>query len=181
MKFGIREIVFLIVLVAMPVSFYWFVFKPRNEEIDAAMREITHKEHMLDRLDAATAQSEDLARTNDEIAGAIALVESRLPDDKEVEVILEQVAELARKSDLTLPKVKTGKQVSSARFMEQPLDMSIRGDFNDFYGFLLKLEKLERITRVLDLELDRIDKDDGAMQAEFTLSIYFEPQSGRSS
>ncbi|MEO1129653.1 MAG: type 4a pilus biogenesis protein PilO [Planctomycetota bacterium] len=176
MRLGIREFIFMFVLLAMPVSSWWFVFRPQNEEIQAAKKEIQHKELMLERLAAATAQTEDLARANEEISEAIGLVESRLPDDKEVEVILEQVADLARKSQLTLPKVKTGKPVTAAKYMEQPLEMTIVGDFDDFYRFMLKLEKLDRITRMLDLTLERVDKRDGVMRAEFTLSIYFEPR-----
>ncbi len=179
MKFGIRELVFLFVLLAMPVSSYWFVFRPQNEEIEAAKKEIEHKELMLDRLAAATEQSSDLVRTNEEITEAIGLVESRLPDNKEIEVILEQVAELARKSKLELPKVKAGKPVAAARYMEQPLEMTMRGDFDDFYEFLLKLERLQRITRVLDIRLERLDKENGSMVAQFTLSIYFEPEAGQ--
>jgi len=176
MKFGFRELIFLLVLLAMPVSSFWFVFRPQNEEIEAAKKEIEHKELLLEKLANATKQSTDLARQNSEKADAIALVESRLPGTKEVDVILEQVAELARKSKLELPKVKAGKPVAAARYMEQPLEMTMRGDFDDFYEFMLKLELLERITRVLDLRLERIDRENGSMVANFTLSIYFEPE-----
>ena len=46
---------------------------------------------------------------------------------RRVEVVLRQVADLARKSRLRLPRVKTGKPVAAARYMEQPLDMDDRG------------------------------------------------------
>ncbi len=176
MRFGWREFVFLFVLVAMPVSSYWFVFRPQNEEIQTAKKEIEHKELMLERLSAATAQRSSLSEENDRIAAAIDLVEGRLPDGKEVDVILEQVSELARKSRLQLPKVKTQKPVAAARYMEQPLEMEMRGDFDAFYSFLLRLEKLDRITRMLDLEIERVDKEDGYMTAKFMLSIYFQPK-----
>ncbi len=177
MRFGIREFLFLLVLMAMPVSSYWFVFRALNREIEAAKHEIEHKERMLDKLDDATKHSTDLARANDEITAAIASVESRLPDSKEVDVILEQVADLARKSRLELPKVKSGKPVIATRYMEQPLEMVIRGNFDDFYEFLLRVERLDRITRMLSLSLERLDKEDGSMTATFTLSIYFQPSS----
>lgn len=179
MKFGFRELIFLFVLLAMPVSSYWFVFRPQNVEIEAAKKEIEHKELLLEKLAEATQQSANLERANEEISEAIGLVESRLPNNKEVEVILEQVSELARRSRLDLPKVKAGKPVVAARYMEQPLEMTMQGDFDDFYEFLLKLERLDRITRVLDLNLERLDKENGSMVATFTLSIYFEPEGGK--
>ena len=100
MKFGIREIVFVIVLLAMPISSYWFVFRPQNDEIEAARKEISHKEATLNQLAIATAQIDNLQRENEELQAAIANAESRLPNTKEVEVILEQVADLVARREL---------------------------------------------------------------------------------
>lgn len=175
MHLGWREMLFLVVLVAMPTSAYWFVFRKQNQEIAAAKAEIEQKERTLEKLAAATARSSDLARANDDIAEAIRKVESRLPGTKEVDVVLEHVADLARRSKLDLPKVKSGAPIPYAKYMEQPLEMTIAGDFNDFYDFLLKLEQFERITRMPDLTVKKSDDVDGAMQASFTLSIYFQP------
>lgn len=179
MKFGLLELIFFVVLLAMPMSAYWFVFRPQNVEIIEAKQEIEHKELMLEKLNAATAQTDDLQRANSEIAQSIELVESRLPSNKEVEVILQQVADLARANRLDLSKVKTDKPVESARYMEQPLEMTIAGNFDQFYTFLLDLEQLDRITRMPKLEIDKEEKIDGTMQASFTLSIYFEPDTGK--
>lgn len=183
MKFGIRELVFVIVLLAMPVSSYWFVFRPQNEEIEAARKEIEHKEATLDQLALATAQIEDLQRENEELHAAIEEAESRLPSTKEVEVILEQVAELARESKLSMSRVKTEKPESAASYMAQPIEMSVSGNHDDFYDkFLREIEQLERTMRILDLKIERNDRENGTMRATFTLAIYFEPgPAGRTS
>ncbi len=178
MRFGYREIVFLVVLLAVPVASFWFVFRPQNEEIARARQEIAQKEDMLRTLAAVTAQREDLAALNDEIAGAISMIESRLPSAKEVDVVLAQVAEIAVRNRLTLEKVKSDKPVSAASYMEQPLSMTIVGDFEGFYSFLLDLEKLDRITRMPGVKIERSRDVDGEMKADFTLSIYFEQQEG---
>lgn len=176
MKFGLRELLLLAVLFAMPLCAWWFVFRPVNHEINTARSEIAQKERTLEKLSVATRQSADLAKSNADVAKAISLIEARLPSGKEVDKILEQVANLARQSNLEIPKVKAQKQVAASKFMEQPLEMTIVGDFDNFYAFLLKMEQLDRVTRLLNLKLARQDKGDGAMQATFTLSIYFEPE-----
>ncbi|MEM1423505.1 MAG: type 4a pilus biogenesis protein PilO [Planctomycetota bacterium] len=173
-KFGIRELLFLAVLIAMPAASYWLVFKPQNREITEAKQEIEHKQLMLEKLDEATSQADDLEEQNAQIEASISLVESRLPGNKEVDVVLEQVAEIARKQKLTLKRVKRADPVPNAGYMEQPLEMDIEGDFDDFYVFLLEVEKLERITRMFELSIEGDDQNEGAMTAEFTLSIYFE-------
>ncbi len=177
MNFGLRELVFVAVLLAMPISSYWFVFKPRNEQIAQARKEIEHKELMLEKLRAASAQSADLARENEEILKEIELVQSRLPTDKEVDVILRQVSELATENDLKLARVKAGRAITANAYMEQPLEMLITGNFDNYYNFLLELEQLKRITRLPQMNLKAAREQNGQMEAEFTLSIYFEPTS----
>ena len=179
MKFGFREIIFLVVLLAMPISSYWFVFKPQNAEISEAKLEIEHKEKLLQKLDAATSQATDLERANSTIAEKIRLIEERLPSDKEVDVILKRIAEIGQENKLTITKVKAKQALNSSRFMEKPLEMTIEGNFDNFYTFLLEVERLERITRVPTLVLERSSKNDGSMGAKFTLSIYFEPESAK--
>lgn len=180
MNIGIRELLFLLVLLAMPLCAYFLVFKPQNADIQTARKEIEHKEQVLEKLGKATARNSDLLSANNEIAASIDAVEARLPDNKEVEVILEQVATIARESKLQLPKVRSGTPVPSARYMEQPLEMTISGDFDDFYGFLLKTEDLDRITRMPEIKIKKIDGVDGNIEASFTLSIYFEPSAAAS-
>lgn len=180
MKFGTREFLFVLVLLAVPVASWWFVFKVQNQEIAEANQEIKHKEAMLEKLDKATAMSEDLAKINQDIWKEIQVIESRLPSDKDVDVILQQVAQIALDNNLKLPKVKSDKPVAAAKYMEQPLEMKIEGDFDSFYTFLLQVERLDRITRLPDLEIKRSQEEDGMIEAEFTLSIYFEQgKSGR--
>jgi len=176
MQFGIRELIFFLVLLAVPVSSFWFVFRPQNAEIEQAMLEIEHKEQMLQSLAAATAQTADLVKANEEIGHAIAMIESRLPTNKEVDVILEQVADIATGGNLELARVRSENPVQAATYMEQPLQMRIRGEFAGFYSFLLELEKLDRITRMPSFRVIRADRADGVVEANFTLSIYFESE-----
>lgn len=176
MRFGLREILLLAVLLAVPLSSYWLVFRPQNSEIAQARREIEHKRQMLDKLREATAQNEDLQRANDDIKKGIEAIEARLPTNKEVDAIVRQVSDLAEEAGLQAPVLKSEKPVSAALYMEQPLKMELMGDFKGFYEFLLKLEQLPRITRVPAMKVARADGEDGHMKAEFTLSIYFQEE-----
>ena len=54
MKLGPREIIFLLVLTAVPVGAWFFVFEPRNQEIAQSRRTISAMETTLARLDQLT-------------------------------------------------------------------------------------------------------------------------------
>lgn len=174
MRFGLRELVLLLVLLALPLSSYWLVFRPQNAEIDQAKAEIAHKRQMLEKLRHATAQNADLERANQEIQESISKIEARLPTNKEVDKIVRQVSELAVEVGLGAPSMKSEKPLPAASYREQPLSMKITGDFHGFYDFLLRLEQLPRITRIPELHIKRTPDKDGHMEADFTLSIYFQ-------
>lgn len=174
MKFGLRELVLLAVLLAVPVASYFFVFQPQNASIHRAQSEIDHKEQLLDQLRLETARSDDLRRANEEIQTRIADIEARLPSNKEVDRIVRQVSEVAIRAGLEPPAMKNAKPVEAAMYWEQPLEMTSRGDFKGFYRFLIELERLPRITRIPDMQLKRRPGENGRMDIEFTLSIYFQ-------
>jgi type IV pilus assembly protein PilO len=177
MRIGLRETFLLAVLLALPLLSWWLVFRPQNAEIAQAKREIEHKRQMLQKLQETTSRNQDLQRANEEIRRNIEAIEARLPSSKEVDTVVRQVSELAVLSGLEPPNIESDKPVAAAVYMEQPLKMKVKGNFNGFYGFLIKLQQLPRITRIPDMKILRAQETDGHMKAEFTLSIYFQPES----
>jgi type IV pilus assembly protein PilO len=172
MKFGPRDIMFLLVLLAFPIASWWTLFRPQNEEIAQALQEIEFKQDTLNKVAEATARTKDLEQENEAIRQGIALMEERLPTGKEVEAVLDDVASLARSHKLELPKFVTEKPVESAGFGEQPLEIRLVGAWEAFYLFLQDVERLERITKISSFELSRA-KESGKIEAVLTLNIYF--------
>lgn len=175
MRFGIREMIFFFVLLLVPAASFLFVFKPRNEEIQQAQEEMARKQALLDELKQATAQTADLERANREIAQAIEIIEGKLPSRDEIDVILENVWTIAKHCNLQPISVHTREPRRIALAMELPLEMRIVGDFDGFYRFLLMVEQMPRITKMPQLHMRRMSDVNGYMQARFTLSICFEP------
>jgi type IV pilus assembly protein PilO len=177
MRFGMREFVFLLLLLAMPVASYFFVFEPRNAQIEEAREEIRQKQLKLRQLEEATKTIADLGEEIDKLTEAIELFERKLPNQREVEVILEQVWELAAAQKLAPKSVRTDRPIRRASYTELPIRMLIFGNFDGFYSFLLELEKLPRITQLPRLRLRKFESPEGELQAELVLSIFFDAQS----
>jgi type IV pilus assembly protein PilO len=177
MKFGVRELVFVCVLLGMLAWTYMDFMRKQTERrgLEANTEQIRTE---LVQLKQATAGIEDLGRKIDDLQKAIDFFESKLPQEKEMDKILAEVSQMADANALQTKTVKTLKSERTANYSEQPIQMSLSGDFNGFYAFLLQLEKLARITRVTQMNLQKIDEHDGQMQAQMTLSIYFEPENG---
>jgi type IV pilus assembly protein PilO len=175
MQLGLRPLIFLCVLLAVPLASYFLVFRPQNREIARAKAEIELKEKMLEKLRAATEQTADLERANIEIREAIDAIEARLPSNKEIDTVLREVAQIAARNDLKMPVFKKDdKSLVAGSALEQALEVELSGDFDGFYRFLLELERVPRITRLSDLKVTRTDDNNGAMKAKCTLSIYYQ-------
>jgi type IV pilus assembly protein PilO len=175
MRFGFRELIFVIAMLGLLASSYLLVFQKATARRQALQTDIEHKQRALANLRQATAGIEDMNGKIDELQKAIAFFESKLPQEKEVDKILKEVWQMAEANSLQTRTVKTLKSERASGYSEQPIQMSLSGDFSGFYSFLLQLEKLPRITRVTGMELKKIDERDGSMTANVTLSIFFEP------
>lgn len=176
MRFGIRELLFIAVLLAVPVAAFWYVFKPRNAEIMQARREISEKRITLERLQDATAKIDDLAAAIAEGRNAIAIIEARLPSEQNIDEIVRQVWQIAGHKGLKIKNVQPEKKLPAAEYMELPIKVEASGNFDSFYEFLLDLEQIPRLTRVKELRMKQIEEEPGAMTVSFILSIYFEPR-----
>lgn len=177
MRFGPREIVLLVALLALPLSSYWLVFSPQNREIAEAKAELDEKSEMLNKLAAATQHNESIEEANKEIIEAIGSIEARLPSDKEIAGVVRQVSDLAVRAGLEQPGMSAGDPAlapGGEGYYQQPITLALKGDFMGFYRFLLALEKLPRLTRVPIMEVERSRSNDGHMTADVTLMIYFE-------
>ena len=184
MVFGLRQLIVMAVLLAVPLASYFLVFRPQNVEITRAKAEVEMKLKTLDKLREETSRSEDLVQANEKMKEAIGGVESRLPPDKEADTVLRDVANIAGKNGLRIPKfVRSNNKIPAGIAQEQQLEIEIVGDFDGFYQFLLDLEKLPRITRLPDFKILRSEEHDknpdaqakdGLMKANLTLSIYFQ-------
>ena len=174
MRFGLRELIMLFVVFAVPLASYFLVFKPQNAKINEAQGEIALKTETLRKLQAETARADDLVRVNAELEQGILDIEARLPTNKEVDEIVRQVSDLAVEAGLEPPALKSEKPVKAALYMEQPLNLRTKGDFMGWYTFLIALERMPRITRITDAKILGDGVERGKLEVEFTLSIYFQ-------
>ena len=183
MRFGLREIIFFVVLLAVPVASFLVLFKPRNEEISEVNDEIQEKQVKLDRVKEVRLQIDDLEKEIEKGREAIEAIEDKLPSRREVAAILDDVTRIAQDNRLAVKNVKPEKEEPAASYMEQRLKIEMEGEFDGFYQFLLALESLPRITRMHNLSMLKIagtggpaviDDTSRLLKIEFELSIYFE-------
>ncbi len=175
MRFGLREAIYVLLLLGMPASAYLSVFKQRAARDLAAKEEIVQVDDKIKRVSKATAAIPDLAAEIAKLQSAIEHFQSLLPTNREVDTLLKQVWEIAGEHGLVTKSVRPDKILPAAQYTEQPIKMEVVGDFFGFYEFMRAIEALPRITRMPEIQIERDSKEEaGQVKAKLTLSIFFE-------
>ena len=174
-KILLKMAVCILLLGGAVVGFYYLYVVPTAKEDAEHALLIEDRRRALADLDRSTAGIDDINRKIKDLQDAVHFFESKLPKEKEVETVLEQVWKMAEANRLQAKTIRNGKTERTANYSLQQIDIDLAGDFNGFYLFMQQLERLPRLTRVEMMELSKISEHDGEMQAKITLSIFFEP------
>ena len=181
MKLGIRDYAFLAVLTAVPLSAWFFVFQPRNEDIKQARQEILSMDTTLARLDMLTDQVGDVRDHISEAEVRLAEFGRIIPNAEEVEDLLAEMHRIADTNRLSIDSIRSLKQNTVQGYLEIPHRVAIKGDFKAIYDFLSDLERLPRLARIQSLEIERNlvastrnddDRPFGMLEAEMVIVVY---------
>ena len=182
MRFGIREIVFILLLGAIPLAAWWFAFRPGNARNAEMMRQIEARQAKLRELNKARATIGDLESEIKSLQGAIEFFRSKLPSQKEMDKVLQEVWQLAEANHLTTKSIRTLKPGQSTTltdpngpYAEQPISIQLESSFMGFYGFLLALERQPRIMRILDVDIRELSPArPGRVAVNCLVCVFFE-------
>ena len=186
---NLRKIVFFVLLLGVTYIAYKYMIKPANIHLAEQKADVQAKLAKLAEFEKATTAAEGLKDQLERLQGAIEFFESRLPPTSEIYEVLEQVTVIAQRQGLAPKTIRTlkkkdnnggrpTKDVGQQRYIEQPLKMQLEGNFNSFYSFLLELEKLPRIMKIRELQLDKQTRYEGRIAADFIVSIFFQNETG---
>jgi len=189
MKPSPREIVFALVLLAIPMAAWLLEFAPRSRRQEELKKQITAKQIKLDKLFEKRQLSGAIGGLRNQIAKgkeAVAIFRSRLPDEKDIDQIVREVWRLAKSNNLSPTSLRTippreGKQftASGGPHGEQPLLIQLEGNFTGLYAFMLDMESQSRIMRVRQMTLKKPEKTEkGQVSATIEFSIFFERKKG---
>lgn len=176
MRFGSRELLFLVIMIGLLLGAWYFVFQKANDRLAMLRKDTTEKQAQLDLLSRTRQDIRDIDKEMADLKKGIDIFEHKLPSAREVDTTLRAISDMAAKNQLDVKQVRSVKAEKAAGYMEQQMSLVVTGDFLRFYGFLLNVERLDRITRVGQLRLEKIADVEGSMTANMMLSIFYVPE-----
>jgi len=171
---SLRKVVFSILLLGLAYVAYQYMIKPANRHLAEAKERVQAKRAKLAEFEKATAAAQNLSKQLEQLQEAIEFFENKLPPKSEIHKVLEQITVIAQRQGLKPKTIRTLREKNNSGYIEQPLKMELVGNFNSFYSFLLELEKLPRIMKIRELELNKRTEHEGQVVADFIVSIFFQ-------
>jgi Tfp pilus assembly protein PilO len=174
MKGTTRIVLTLAGMVVVAAAVAHFLALPMLKQADADRGAIWVRRAQLVKLDRVARRITDLQEEVKRLEQALAFFEDRLPQEREVDVILREVWVIAEAKFMTTRSVRTGAPETQARYCSQPITLALEGPFEGFYEFLLGLERLPRITKIRQMQVTKSPLKEGIVQAELLVDIFFE-------
>ncbi len=174
MRFGIRELLYLLVLVGVMVGAYFVVLKPMDADIEKYRADTATKAATLAELQAAKSKYPDFDAETQRLRDAHDAFEQRLPYARDVEIILRDIWQIAEEESLKAKSVVPDKPIKAAQYNELPIKIEIEGNFDGYYSFIKRIEELPRITKMPRIKISKVSKHTtGDVKTELRLSIFF--------
>ena len=174
MKRSTRILLTLFGIVVVTVAVVFVVIRPLGQRVAADQEAIRDRRDQLVQLQRVARRIDDLQEEIKRLEGALAFFEDRLPQEREIEVILREVWVTAEARSLAARTIRTLKAETAARYNAQPISLTLEGPFAGFYEFLLCLEQLPRITKVREMQIQKSPTEPGAVLVDMVVDIFFE-------
>jgi type IV pilus assembly protein PilO len=154
------KILYLVITLILPLAiFYNFYYTPKKEKEKNLVQTI-------ESLDKEILKYEQIAKKEKELEFIVKerrkfLEESQkiLPTEKEIPILLNNIAQLAKKRGLKVLQFVPKPEIQKNYYNEIPIELSFTGSFNNTFAFLNDVENLERLVNLISVEITQQDKD----------------------
>ncbi len=174
MKTTTRDTLIIVgILAALLTGTAVFVYVPQNQEFDRICADITSTGQTLE------VQSQ-IASTVSKMSGQIRILKvmckdfnRRLPGQQELGGFLKEISDiLAQEEGLSNQLIKPGNPTSGDQFNTLPIVMELSGPYLAVGRFLHRINEMERLARVHNLDV-KLDPKEDFVNVTIQLNIYF--------
>ncbi|MCL2625871.1 MAG: type 4a pilus biogenesis protein PilO [Cystobacterineae bacterium] len=143
---------------------YYFVVMPIEEKIKKQNIQKIQLEKVLAEKQKAPENLRKLQQEMTQLESGFKLALEELPDEKDIDELLWQISEVARRSGLNIAQVEPLREIPVGFFAKIPVRMTVRGNFQEISLFFQKISHMRRIVNVSNIRLSKVStqKSDAA-------------------
>lgn len=146
----------LALLVALCVMM-WFLVSEQREALVAAERQ---EVRLLSEYRSKASQAAFLPELREQLStleSQMGRLRTMLPTDTEIPSLLDSISDAAVDNRLTIETVRLRPTQTQAHYVEQPLEIQVRGGYHQLARFSADIASLPRLVTQHDFSLERVD------------------------
>lgn len=157
-----REKVFLLILTILLPLFliYKFYFSPIQEKIKKYQEEVNNLSLQIAKLEAYQKKEKDIEIQLNERKKFLNEVKDILPTEKEIPLLLKNVSTMAKQSQLEILSFTPKNEEKRDYYVAIPFEINLKGFFPNIITFLNKVETMERLITLENIEFIPQEKED---------------------
>jgi type IV pilus assembly protein PilO len=154
------KILYLIITLILPLAiFYKFYYTPKKEKEKNLVQTIESLDKEILKYEQIAKKEKELEFIVKERRKFLEASQKMLPTEKEIPILLNNIAQLAKKRGLKVLQFVPKPEIQKNYYNEIPIELSFTGSFNNTFAFLNDVENLERLVNLISVEITQQDKD----------------------
>jgi type IV pilus assembly protein PilO len=150
-----KKILILGVLVAVVVGLYvYLIYWPNQELLKKKKVEMAALESQVRELRIVAANMKRFQAESAKLREELKVAITQLPTSKEIPALLTSISRLGKDSGLEFLLFKPAGEVSKEFYAEIPVEIRVRGSYNNVALFFDKVGKLPRIVNISEVGMD---------------------------
>ncbi|MBS3669844.1 type 4a pilus biogenesis protein PilO [Vreelandella boliviensis] len=144
-------------LLAASCVMMWFVVSEQREAYTAAQRQ---EVRLLSEYRNKASQAAFLPEMREQLAtleGQMGRLRTMLPTDAEIPSLLDSISDAAVDNRLTIETIRLRPTQTQPHYIEQPLDIQVRGGYHQLARFSADIASLPRMVTQHDFTLEPVD------------------------
>jgi type IV pilus assembly protein PilO len=148
------KVLIILALVALVfVGYFVFGYRLKQNEIETADEQLADLQRKLKEVKAVADSLQPTEREIELLDQNLKQSLAQLPEDKQIEVIMRHLDELASTSGLEILKLVPTAEVPRDFYAEIPIELEVQGGYHNIAIFFDKISKLKRVINIVNLKL----------------------------
>ena len=143
-----------IVLVVVVLD-WTYLYGPSQRALADLQGELSQRRAELDGKRSKTDARAALERELRDLGAELKRAQARLPDQREIADLLSNVAASGRQAGLDITLFRQKPEIPHDFYAEVPVEMQMRGTYQDVALFLDRVKRLDRIVNVANIQLSK--------------------------
>jgi len=143
------------IVLAVAVLDWTYLYGPSQRALADLQAEVSQRRTELDGKRSKTDARAALERQLRDLGAELKRAQARLPDQREIANLLDSVAASGRQAGLEITLFRQKPEVPHDFYAEVPVEMQMRGTYQDVALFLDRVKRLDRIVNVANIQLSK--------------------------